>query len=76
MVKENDVDSALKVINRLMGKEGMFDIYRLNQYYEKPFRTRRRENYEKARAIYNEDMERKVQFIMRKNRVDPWIGSS
>ncbi|XP_045120306.1 uncharacterized protein LOC123509818 isoform X1 [Portunus trituberculatus] len=39
-----------------------------------PLQTRRRINYEKAKAIYNEDMNRKIQFVMRKNRHDPWVG--
>jgi len=37
---------------------------------------RRRLNYEKAKAIYNEDMDRKIKFIMRKNRLDPWVGAT
>ena len=37
---------------------------------------RRRINYEKVKAIYNEDMDRKIKFIMRKNRLDPWVGAT
>ncbi|XP_045120313.1 28S ribosomal protein S21, mitochondrial-like isoform X3 [Portunus trituberculatus] len=59
---------------RIMSKEGLFERYRLTRFYEKPYQTRRRINYEKAKAIYNEDMNRKIQFVMRKNRHDPWVG--
>lgn len=31
------------------------------------FQTRRRINFEKCKAIYNEDMDRKIQFVLRKN---------
>ncbi|RXG55675.1 28S ribosomal protein S21, mitochondrial [Armadillidium vulgare] len=58
-----------------MSDEGFIDIYRRNLYYEKPFQMRRRVNYERAKAIYNEDMTRKMKLIMRTNRVNPWIGS-
>ncbi|KAK8395426.1 hypothetical protein O3P69_006223 [Scylla paramamosain] len=74
LVKNNNVDEGMRVINRIMSKEGLFERYRLTRFYEKPYQTRRRINYEKAKAIYNEDMNRKIQFVMRKNRHDPWVG--
>jgi small subunit ribosomal protein S21 len=33
---------------------------------------RQRINYERVKAVYNEDMERKINFVMRKNRLDPY----
>lgn len=36
---------------------------------------RRRINFERCKAIYNEDMDRKIQFVLRKNRTDPFPGS-
>ncbi|XP_042216550.1 28S ribosomal protein S21, mitochondrial-like [Homarus americanus] len=74
LVRGNDVEEGMRVINRIMGREGLIERYRLTRYYEKPYQTRRRINFEKAKAIYNEDMNRKIQFVMRKNRADPWIG--
>lgn len=38
--------------------------------------VRRRINFEKCKAIYNEDMNRKIQLILRKNRVEPFPGCS
>jgi len=64
----------MRVLNRIMGREGLIDQYRRTRYYEKPFQTRRRINYEKCKAIYNEDMSRKIQLVMRKNRKDPYPG--
>lgn len=40
------------------------------------FQVRRRINFEKCKAIYNEDMNRKIQFVLRKNRVEPFPGCS
>ena len=40
----------------------------------KIFQARQRVNFEKSRDIYNEDMQSKVNFIMRKNRKDAYPG--
>lgn len=71
IVRDGDVDGAIRVLNRIMGSEGLFDIYRRTRYYEKPFNTRRRVSWQMCKAIYDEDMERKIRFVSRKNRVNP-----
>ncbi|KAG5678748.1 hypothetical protein PVAND_008393 [Polypedilum vanderplanki] len=73
-VNNNNVEEACRVLNRVLGKEEIFDQYRRTRYYEKPFQVRRRINFEKCKAIYNEDMDRKIQFILRKNRTEPFPG--
>lgn len=75
-VQNNNVDEACRVLNRILGKEEILDQFRRTRYYEKPFLTRRRINFEKCKSIYNEDMSRKIQFVLRKNRVDPFPGCS
>lgn len=74
LVQNKDVDAACRVLNRIMGKEGMFDQFRRTRYYEKPFLVRRRVNYQICKAIYDEDMSRKINFVMRTNRTNPHIG--
>lgn len=59
---------------RVMGQEKLLDIWRRTRYFEKPFNTRRRINWEKCKAIYDEDMTRKIKFVMKVNREDPWIA--
>lgn len=76
LVQNNNVEDACRVINRVLGKEGIFDQWRRTRFYEKPFQTRRRINFEKCKAIYNEDMDRKIQFVLRKNRTEPFPGCS
>lgn len=61
-------------MNRIMASEGLFDLWRRTRYYEKPTYVRRRLNWEKTKAIYDEDMKRKINFVMKVNRVDPWLG--
>lgn len=76
LVRNDNVDEAMRLLNRLMGREGLLDQYRRTRYHEYQFQVRRRINYEKCMAIYNGDMQRKIQFVMRKNRVDPFPGCS
>lgn len=74
LVRNGNVDEAVRLLNRILGREEIFDQWRRTRYYEKPTQARRRINYEKCKAIYNEDMDRKIQFVLRKNRVDPFPG--
>uniref|UniRef100_A0A1A9UFL3 28S ribosomal protein S21, mitochondrial n=1 Tax=Glossina austeni TaxID=7395 RepID=A0A1A9UFL3_GLOAU len=76
LVQNNNVEEACRLLNRILGKEEIFDQFRRTRYYEKPYQVRRRVNFEKCKAIYNEDMNRKIQFILRKNRVEPFPGCS
>ncbi|XP_023179780.1 28S ribosomal protein S21, mitochondrial [Drosophila hydei] len=73
-VHNNNVEEACRILNRILGKEEIFDQFRRTRFYEKPYQVRRRINFEKCKAIYNEDMNRKIQFVLRKNRVDPFPG--
>ncbi|KAI8123195.1 hypothetical protein FF38_09612 [Lucilia cuprina] len=74
LVQNNNVEEACRLMNRILGKEEIFDQFRRTRYYEKPYQVRRRVNFEKCKAIYNEDMNRKIQFVLRKNRVEPFPG--
>jgi len=75
LVRNGNVDEACRVVNKLMGSEGFFDRWRRTRYREKPTWMRRRINFERCRSLYNEDMQRKINFILRKNRHDPFPGS-
>lgn len=74
LVQNGQVEEAFRALNRILGQENVFEDYRRNRYYEKPFQKRRRVNFEICKSIYNEDMERRIKFTMRKNREDPWVG--
>jgi len=74
MVRNDNVDEAMRLLNRIMGREGFLDQFRRTRYHEKATQFRRRLNYEKCTSIYNEDMNRKIQLVMRKNRIDPFPG--
>ncbi|GCC17345.1 hypothetical protein chiPu_0020536 [Chiloscyllium punctatum] len=68
------VPPALASLPRILTTDGIIDEAKRRRYYEKPCRKRIRENYETCRRIYNMEMARKLTFLMRKNRQDPWLG--
>ncbi|KAG8041389.1 hypothetical protein G9C98_002377 [Cotesia typhae] len=74
LVKNNNIESSFRILNKILGNEGFLDQWRRTRYYEKPTQVRRRINYERCKSIYDEDMNRKIHFLMRKNRIDPFPG--
>ncbi|KAK1805361.1 hypothetical protein P4O66_019684 [Electrophorus voltai] len=74
MVKDGNVDAAYKVLNRVLTLDGIIETVKRKRYYEKPCRRRQRENYENCKRIYQMEMARKISFVSRTNRQDPWLG--
>lgn len=75
LVKDGQLPDAYKVFNRMLGSDEIFAKHRRTRYCEKPFNYRRRKSYEICRSVYEEDMSRKIKFVLRSNREDPWIGA-
>lgn len=59
---------------RVLSLDGIIETVKRRRYYEKPCRQRQRENYENCKRIYNMEMARKLSFVSRTNRQDPWLG--
>ncbi|KAM9383635.1 small ribosomal subunit protein bS21m [Pholidichthys leucotaenia] len=74
MVPDGNIDAAYKTLNRVLTQDGIIDTVKRKRYYEKPCRERQRRNFEQCRHIYNSEMARKIAFISRTNREDPWLG--
>ncbi|XP_054846002.1 28S ribosomal protein S21, mitochondrial [Eublepharis macularius] len=74
MVPDGNVEAAYRVLNRILAMDGIIAETQRRRYYEKPCRRRQRETYEICRRVYNTEMARKINFLMRKNRPDPWLG--
>lgn len=74
LVQKGQVEEAFRVLNRILASEGVFADYRRTLYFEKPFLARRRINYGKCKAIYNEDMQRRIKFTLRTNRAYAFPG--
>ncbi|KAM9368536.1 small ribosomal subunit protein bS21m [Phaethornis superciliosus] len=74
MVQNENVEAAYGVLNRILTQDGLIDEIRRRRYYEKPCRRRQRVAYEACRRVYNAEMGRKIAFLGRVNRQDPWLG--
>ncbi|XP_057645272.1 28S ribosomal protein S21, mitochondrial-like [Chionomys nivalis] len=74
MVQEGNVEGAFRTLNRILATDGLTEVIKRRRFYEKPCRRRQRESYETCRRIYNMEMARKINFLMRKKRADPWLG--
>lgn len=61
-------------ILRLLTQDGIIETVKRKRYFEKPCKERQRRNYENCKRIYNTEMARKIAFISRTNRQDPWLG--
>uniref|UniRef100_UPI00358F747A small ribosomal subunit protein bS21m n=1 Tax=Myxine glutinosa TaxID=7769 RepID=UPI00358F747A len=73
MVKDN-VEASFRLLNRLLTQDTFLEEVRRKRYYEKPCRRRQRESYEMCKKIYDSEMSRRIKFLSRKNRTDPWVG--
>ncbi len=51
VVRDNNVDQALKVLKKKMQREGVFREMKLRRFYEKPSERRAREKDESARRV-------------------------
>ncbi|KAL8589867.1 hypothetical protein ACOMHN_023954 [Nucella lapillus] len=71
-VRNNDIEPAYRILDRILRSEKFFADVKRHERYEKPFQQRRRVSYERCQRIYNTDMSRKVEFVMRKNRTNPF----
>ncbi|XP_017570863.1 28S ribosomal protein S21, mitochondrial [Pygocentrus nattereri] len=74
MVQDGNIEAAYKALNRVLSTDGIIETVKRGRYYEKPCRRRQRENYENCKRIYHTEMARKISFISRANRQDPWLG--
>lgn len=75
LVKDGRLPEAYTAFNKLLTQDDIFGKHRRTRYCEKPFNYRRRKSYEVCKAIYDEDMSRKIKLVIRQNREDPWLAS-
>ena len=72
LVRDNNVDQALRVLKKKMQREGVFREMRLRGRYEKPSEKRVREKAEairRARKLARKKMQREGLLPMKK----PWV---
>ncbi|NXV52088.1 RT21 protein, partial [Uria aalge] len=74
MVQNGNVEAAYSALSRILSQDGLVEAVRRRRYYEKPCRRRQRLAYEACRRVYNAEMARKIAFLARGSRQDPWLG--
>uniref|UniRef100_A0A8C2LFS3 28S ribosomal protein S21, mitochondrial n=1 Tax=Cricetulus griseus TaxID=10029 RepID=A0A8C2LFS3_CRIGR len=74
MVHEGNVEGAYRTLTTILTIDGLTEVIKQRHYCKKPCRRCQRESYETCRRIYNMEMAQKINFLMRKNRADPWQG--
>jgi len=58
---------------RILHNDMVIERARRGMYYEKPYQMRRRLSFEKCKRVYNSEMARKIEFVMRTSRPSPWL---
>ena len=53
MVKENNIDEAMQVLNGIMSREGLLKRWRGTRYYEKPTQVLNKFLFDKSRLCFN-----------------------
>lgn len=71
LCENNQVDETLKQLGRVLSSEKIVQTFKRWQTYEKPYQRRNRLSFEKSNEIYGNEMDRKIKFILRKNRESP-----
>jgi small subunit ribosomal protein S21 len=72
LVEKNQLDQALEGLNKVLQSEQVQATARRWEKYERPFEKRNRLSFQKCMEIYSNEIERKVRFIVRKNRENPY----
>ncbi|CAJ1083290.1 28S ribosomal protein S21%2C mitochondrial-like [Xyrichtys novacula] len=75
MVQDGNVDAAYKTLNRVLTQDGITDAVKRKRYFEKPCKQRQRKSFENCKRIYNMEMARRIAFISKTSREDPWLGN-
>lgn len=39
LVQNGNIEEACRILNRILGREGIFDQFRRTRYYEKPYQV-------------------------------------
>ena len=77
LVRDNNIDQALRVLKKKMQREGMFREMKMRGHYEKPSKRRVREKTEairRARKLARKKLQREGLLPMKK-RVTPADGA-
>jgi small subunit ribosomal protein S21 len=72
LVENKQLDKALKALGKVVSSEKISQTARLWETYEKPFERRNRLSFQKCTQMYASEIDRKIRFVVRKNRENPY----
>ena len=70
--KYPDHEAAYRSLTRRLVQEGHVSDWRRDRYHEKRTVKRRRLAFEQCQDIYNKNMEKRVNFLMKSKHDNPW----
>ena len=65
-------EKAFRKLTVKLNDERILETTKRNRYYEKPWMKRRRLAYEECTLIQRKELQRKINFLIRQNRKEPW----
>ncbi|XP_052797883.1 28S ribosomal protein S21, mitochondrial-like [Mya arenaria] len=71
LVKNNDIDKSYNLLQGALNNDGVMKEERDRRRFIRPTEMRKQLSYDRCKRIYNSEMNRKLKFLMCKNRVDP-----
>ncbi|XP_036008361.1 28S ribosomal protein S21, mitochondrial-like [Mus musculus] len=76
MVQEGNMEGGYRTLDRILTNNGLTEVIKPRWYYQKPCHRRccQQKSYETSWRTYNVEMAEKINFLMRKNRADSWLG--
>ena len=74
LVDNNQLDRSLNTLTKIMSSEKVTEASKRFEKYERPYQRRNRLSFEKCMGIFSSEIDRKVRFVVRKNRENafPW----
>ena len=73
LVDSKGLETAIQRLDMILKEDLILKRVKEQSHSEKPSATRNRVNLERSKRIYTREMNRKVSFVMRKNRFDPFL---
>lgn len=72
LVENNQLDRAMDSLTKILRSEKVIEAAKRFERYERPYERRNRLSFEKCMEIYSAEIDRKIRFVVRKNRENPY----
>ena len=73
LVDNKGVNTAIERLQAILSEDMITKRAKLQESYERVSQMRNRLSHERCKRIYTREMNRKVEFVLRKNRFNPFL---